>query len=474
MILNPQLITRFGRTNESWREIACRVSGVSIGDLDSVREHLSAGALIPAGQILRGAGDRRAVLYNSYVIAAEPSEDLRSLATRLTEWTALGAGLGVNVSSMVNLRAGRRLLDVVRALGRSQQCLWETGARRTATMIVADLGIEGIAEAALEIARDSTLRHLNLAVNIEDAFMTSVSTACAAPNVATLRALISSALKCGNPGFVFIDRVNHEPLFDERLIACNACAEHYLRPDEGVPLASVNLAFFATKSFNFSGIEEAVRIGVRLLDDVVDATAFPSSAAADLSQRWRRVGVGVMGLDTAFRHLGIRYDSEDAVALSQELAARISAAAATESANLAKTRGAFAAFASSRIQEKRRNVGLLSIAPTGGISSLWGVSSGIEPLFGATLAKEEIEIQVDTGSRAMELPAPDEIHWSWHVRHLAAWQNYIDGGISKTVSIPRVTDCDEVLNMLIDSWKRGAKSLSVFRSGSREAGLRAI
>jgi ribonucleoside-diphosphate reductase alpha chain len=186
----------------------------------------------------------------------------------------------------------------------------------------------------------------------------------------------------------------------------------------------------------------------------------------------RSIGVGVMGLDTALRRMGFVYDSEEAVEFSTRLASSIQESVIAASQSLASKRGPFADFGRSSVAIPRRNAGLLSIAPTGGISSLLGVSSGIEPLFGSILAKEEFSIRIDTGS-SMPLQPPEAIHWTWHLRHLAAWQPYVDGGISKTVNLPSHTQAEEILALLADAWKRDVKSVSLFCAGSRAAGVTA-
>jgi ribonucleoside-diphosphate reductase alpha chain len=207
------------------------------------------------------------------------------------------------------------------------------------------------------------------------------------------------------------------------------------------------------------------------LDDVIDASAFPSEKAATIGRSRRRIGIGVMGLDTALRRLDIAYDSEEAVALSSEIATRLNVKARAESTALALERGTFPDFYKSRLTAPLRNVGLLSIAPTGGISSLWGVSSGIEPLFGATLAKETTTISIDKGSDTLPLLPPCAIHRLWHIRHVAAWQAHVDGGISKTINLPAKINIAEIRKVLIDAWLHATKSVSIFRNGSRIGGI---
>jgi ribonucleoside-diphosphate reductase alpha chain len=473
--LNPQLVSRFSRGTESWKEVARRVSSLSRDDSEGVRELIGIGALVPAGQILRGAGDNNAVLYNSYALGPKPGETIVEVAAKVSAWTARGIGVGVNLSELVAAPGGPNLLEAVKCLGKSQHLLWEKGIRRTATMVVLNLQVPDIAGVAREISIDPTLRHLNMAVLLGDDAMTELESDSPASEDNPIFPLISAAWACGNPGFVFIDRVNRDRIFDKQLTTCNACAEQFLEPDEGVPLASLNLAAFTGPGgFDFECIEQTTRLAVRFLDDIIDATAFPSARAESMARRRRRIGLGVMGLDTALRHLGVAYDSDEAVSLSAECANCMRNAADDESRVLAVTRGEFSENPKLLSAPRRRNAGLLSIAPTGGISSLWGVSSGIEPIFGERLEKESTLIHVDIGSKSLPLSPPGAIHWRWHLRHLAAWQSRVDGGISKTVALPAEVTVPEIRRMLIEAWTRNVKSVSIFRSNCRPPGVRSL
>jgi hypothetical protein len=104
----------------------------------------------------------------------ESAEDIEAVAARLTQWTSRGIGVGLNVSALVKRPPRLTLTEVVTTLGRSQHLLWEAGCRRTATMVVVDFDVPGIADAAREVASDPTLRHLNMAVSLSDQTMSAV------------------------------------------------------------------------------------------------------------------------------------------------------------------------------------------------------------------------------------------------------------------------------------------------------------
>ncbi len=475
-VLNDQLTARFCSPSESWGELVRRVASLSNSDVRAVFEAITEARFIPGGQVLRGAGKSNSVLFNSYVAAPEPDESLQDLSRRITSWTRKGCGVGLNVTSLTRRRPNTSLSEVIESIGRSQQCLWDEGIRRTATMVNIDFGVAHIAEASRMISAASVLRHLNIAVMLPDLVLTAAARPEGSRERAELQRLADAVWTCGNPGFVFVDRVNRDhPFVDETIHACNSCAEQFLLPNEGAPLGSINLAAFVDSgTFDFRSLGEVTKTSVRFLNDVIDATSFPSAEAQTICERRRRIGLGVMGYDTALHSLGIPYGSDDAIALTREIGIHLANQASGESRTLGSVHGSFSDVAASSHAAPRRNSNLLSIAPTGGISSLLGVSSGIEPLFGAHLRKEEATVVMNLANSSREAVPPESIHWRSHLRTLVAWQDRIDGGISKTINVPETTSKSTILEIILEGWRLGAKSVSIFRKGCRPAGVQAI
>jgi ribonucleoside-diphosphate reductase alpha chain len=371
----------------------------------------------------------------------------------------MGVGVGINLMPFVSAGKGS-VLQAVFEIGRSQDALWRKGVRRTATMIVVDPYTPELPGAALAFAEQPELRHLNMSVLLPNSLLIDFE-AHRADARSRLHILLEAALATGNPGFVFIDRVNRDTR-GAALSACNACAEAYLRPDEALPLASINLAALLKEgTFDDARLADAVAAGVRLLDATIDASAYPSRECQAQVAKGRRLGLGVLGLDTALRKLGVGFDSREAVGLSAQVAQQIRAAA----------QQAAAALDEPRAKQGFVRAGLLSIAPTGGISALWGVSGGIEPTFGAVLETELTRLKIHTPDDK-SLRAPHEIEWSWHLEHLAAWQAAVDGGISKTVNLPAETNLFGAAALLLQAWHSGVKAVSFFRQGSRPSALR--
>lgn len=459
---NPKILSRFNGSNETWPSLVARVASIGERRIQAdYRQLIGDGLLVPGGQILRGAGKPGAVLYNCFVTGVAPDEDPAALAARISRWTRHGAGVGVNLDSLAaRERAnGRSICATIDAVARSQHQLWLEGITRTATMVTLSLSDPDILAASRLLTTAEHFRHLNLGVLVSDEDLRTPGP--------VLKALAEMAWVTGNPGFLFIDRVQKDHPFPDSVRACNPCAEQFLTDEEGCNLASLNLAaFISNGAFNWGAFEQAVRIAVRFLDDVVDASAFPSIMTEEMASRRRRIGLGVLGFASALHLLDIEYGSPDSVRLADEIARTLRRAAETASEDLAHARGAFL----ESTDGQRRNSHLLSIAPTGAISLLWQVSSGIEPFFGDTINKGAFTIDFGTfGARrprwGIEVPVPD------HIKVLAAWQRHVDGGISKTINMPERASVDEIESAIGDAWRQGCKGISIFRESSRPAAI---
>jgi ribonucleoside-diphosphate reductase alpha chain len=474
MAINDQLLIRYSAREESWHEIANRVSAITTQNHTDMYELIRDCLFLPAGQILRYGGLEDSLLFNSYVLALDENESLPHLATRITELTKLGAGVGINVSEII-AHTQIPLIDVVREIGNSQERLWNSGVRRTATMICVNFSTNGIEEVATILSNESCLRHCNISVNLTDEEMRSLKEQRSLEQVNYFQRIINSVWLCGNPSFVFIDNVNTHNPFYETISACNSCAEQFLMPNEGVPLGSLNLAgFIEGNIFDEKRFTTAVKLATKFLDEVIDLTKFPSAEAETICKQRRRIGLGVFGLDTALRKQGIQYDSAEAVERSKYFSRLLRNVAEVESVVIAHDIGAFADFTLSSLTKPRRNAALLSIAPTGGISSLCGVSSGIEPLFGAHLEKESVSILVDVGNEDMPIKSPFSIASYWHLQHLSAWQENIDGGISKTINLAHSTSRQNISDIIFRAWDCKVKSVALYRNESRPGAIKIL
>lgn len=440
-----------------------------------MQELIECGYFLPGGQILRGAAIEGSILYNCFVSPIGLDESASDISGRVTSWTRRGCGVGVNVSdwSASQPCASKDALEnIVRTIASSQEGLWNLGISRTATMVNVGFWDAGVVELAARLASDSVCRHVNLGVLVDDATMAAATEAYASgsaePELRQLRRLAVVAHATGNPGLVYIDQVNRVHPFAEKLEACNPCAEQYLAPSEGCNLGSINLVrFVQSGSFDWEGLRYAVPLAVRFLDSVVDASSFPSAESEHLAKRRRRIGLGFTGLGTALARLGIPYGGKEAVEVASVVARELQHSATIASIELASQIGPYPDL-HDLAAPYRRNSYLTSIAPTGAISLIWNVSSGIEPVFASSYTKGSYQVAPDNGEVGRTAL---QVHWREHLNMLSAVQREIDGGVSKTVNLPKDASVDEVLSGFTAAWQRGCKGVSFFRHDSRAGGI---
>ena len=322
------------------------------------------------------------------------------------------------------------------------------------------------------------------------------------------------AWKTGDPGIIFIDRINKDnPTPDEKIESTNPCGEQPLLSYESCNLGSINLAKMVKKTNNLPYIDESklaliVRIAVRFLDNVIDINKFPLQQIAEKTRATRKIGLGVMGFADMLIQLGIPYDSEEALDKAEKIMALISDEATKESIELAKVRGVFPAYERSiypKYNLRVRNATRTTIAPTGTLSIIAGCSGGIEPLFalvytrnildGAKMIEanpyfeeaarkggfytEELMKQLAGGAHLSDLAGvptevkkvfvtAHEISPEWHVEMQSAFQKSTNNAVSKTVNFPHEAGKDEVANVYTMAYEKGLKGITIYRDRSRE------
>lgn len=335
--------------------------------------------------------------------------------------------------------------------------------------------------------------------------------------------MAENAHATGEPGMVFIDRINDSdpvryatgddglPIAGtEDIEATNPCGEQPLGPGDACNLGSINLSHFvdgATKSFKWQELSAMITLCVRFLDDVIDANVYPFEFVARATLNNRRIGLGVMGFADSLLKLGIPYDSDEAIALGESVMKYFQEEAHGASTALAQSRGnfpnyVFSSFADSGV--KRRHATVTTIAPTGTISIIAGTSSGIEPVFAISYVRrvmggsELIEVNplfeqvarergfysdelmrkiAHTGTIAgfEEIPedvrrvfvCAHDIDYLYHVRMQAAFQRYTDNAVSKTINFPHTATVDQVKAAYLAAWDLGLKGITVYRDASR-------
>jgi ribonucleoside-diphosphate reductase alpha chain len=329
--------------------------------------------------------------------------------------------------------------------------------------------------------------------------------------------LVKNAWASAEPGVIFWDTVKRESTTEYNgmeVITTNPCSEIPLEAYGACCLGNLNLSKFVLDSFtpnariDWPTLEKALRYAVRFLDDVLDYNAdkHPLPAQREASLRSRRIGVGFTGFGDMLIKLGLKYDSDEAIAFTDKLFERIKHIVYDESTELAVEKGTFPAF--DRDQHLRsafikrldrsliekiksnglRNAALLTVPPVGSGSVLAGCSSGIEPIFSLSyvrksksLSKSEFEVSHPLVREYMEkmglshineLPktfvTAHEIEPIMRVRMQATIQKHIDHAISSTVNLAKDVSPETIGDIYFEAWKAGCKGITVYREGSRE------
>jgi ribonucleoside-diphosphate reductase alpha chain len=324
------------------------------------------------------------------------------------------------------------------------------------------------------------------------------------------------AWKTGDPGIVFMDRINRENPNPQlgTIESTNPCGEQPLLPFESCNLGSINLARMVhytdeDTEIDWERLARVTHTAVHLLDNVIDMNNYPLPEIAEMSRTTRRIGVGVMGFSDLLVQLGVRYDSEEALQIGREVMCRVQNDTYQASMELAEERGTFPSWEGSGYGPqghpilRMRNSAPTTIAPTGTISIIAGASSGIEPLFALSYVRnvmdnthlvegnpyfeavahyegfysaELMEQLAESGSlKDLDVPlwvkdvfrTSHDITPEWHVEMQAAFQLFIDNSVSKTINFSDDATKEDVANAYLLAYKTGCKGITIYRDGSK-------
>jgi len=324
--------------------------------------------------------------------------------------------------------------------------------------------------------------------------------------------IIKMAWKNGEPGIIFIDRINRDnptPAAGE-IESTNPCGEQPLLPYESCNLGSINLAnMVESGSINWGRLADTVTKSVHFLDNVIDMNSYPLKRIGDTTRSNRKVGLGVMGFADMLLKLGVRYDSDDAIQLAEKVMKYILETSQKASSELARERGTFPNYEKSTLNKPGikplRNATLTTIAPTGTLSIIANCSSGIEPVFAISYIRNILdntkfvevhpyfqEVAESKGFYSSELMSiiaqkgslkgldeiPEDIQKLfvtahdiepvWHIKMQAAFQKYTNNAVSKTVNLSHDATADDVRNIYMLAYESGCKGVTIYRDKSRE------
>jgi ribonucleoside-diphosphate reductase alpha chain len=487
---------------------------------------------LPNSPTLMNAGRPHGQLAACFVLPV--GDDLGSIFDAL-KWAALihqsGGGTGFSFSrlrpkgDLVRTTHGVASgpVSFIRVFDAATETIKQGGVRRGANMAVLRVDHPDILD-FVDAKRGPGLGNFNVSVAVTDAFMDAAANGRsfglvhprtgavvrAVPARDLFRRIAEDAWASGEPGLLFLDRVNAaNPTPDLGDIeGVNPCGEQPLLPFEACTLGSVNLSRMERGgALDRERLSGAARDGVRFLDDVLDVNAWPLPEVQAITRRNRKVGLGVMGWADLLVRLGVPYDDPRALDLAGEVMSFVAREARDESERLAAERGPFPGWGTSaparRGERPRRNATVTTIAPTGTLSVIAGCSSGIEPLFAVAYVRHALDgvelpeehpllagrlvgpgaaealAAVRDAGRARGVPGvPVDVQRLFatahdvapeaHVRMQAAFQRHVDNGVSKTVNLPADAPVGAVERAFRLAHELGLKGITVYRDGSRE------
>ena len=415
-------------------------------------------------------------------------------------------------------------VSFIGAFDAATEVVKQGGTRRGANMGILDVTHPDILKFISAKSSGSRLTNFNISVAITEAFMKCVQSGAdyslINPRTGDITGRLNAkdvfdiittlAWETGDPGIVFIDRINRDNPNPQLgyIESTNPCGEQPLLPYESCNLGSVNLARMVeytenSTTINYQRISDTVHTAVHFLDNVIDMNRYPIPEIETMSKSTRRIGVGVMGFADMLVQLGIQYDSKDALFVGSKVMQYIQNETHRASAALAEHRGSFPAWDGSIYRTPMRNSAPVTIAPTGTISIISGVSSGIEPLFALSYVRnvmdntsliennpyfkavaeyegfyspalaEELVLQGTLASQAVPDWAKDvfrvsyDIAPKWHVHMQATFQQFTDNSVSKTINFPSWAKISDVAEAYMFAYEVGCKGLTVYRDGSK-------
>ena len=511
-------------------------------DFEEIMSNLE---FVPNSPTLMNAGTEQGTLSACFVLPIEDSmQGIMKAASDMAMVQKFGGGTGFSLSKLRPKGASIKTthgiacgpIAVLKVLSGVSSMVTQGGKRDGANMAVMDVTHPDIMEFIRCKSVEGDIHNFNISVSVSANWMDAANKRLdynlinphTGEITGTLNAgevldeIITGAWRNGEPGLIFSDAVNEDNRVIESygpMIATNPCGEQPLLGNESCNLGSINLSKFVEDilfddwqdRINWRRLEHVTRLGVRFLDNVIDANEYATPGIEHMTKATRKIGLGVMGFADLLAKLKVGYDTE----LGQEIGARLMSAirewADDESKELAGLRGSFPAWEGSDYDYPMRNACRTTVAPTGTISMLADCSSGIEPHFALAWRKQNIlkeangqpqtltyineifkqdainegfysddlmtflseggslqdRTEVPSWAKEVYKTAP-EISPEAHVNMQAIFQPHVDSGISKTINFANDATIEDVKTAYLQAYSSGCKGITVYRAGSRE------
>lgn len=537
---------KYRHNNETFDQWVARVSGGN----EKVAQMILQKKFLFGGRILSNRGmstTGKKVTYSNCYVIEPPEDNIESIfdrASKLARTYSYGGGCGLDLSKLAprGARVNNTADETSGSVSFMDLYSLVTGligqnGRRGALMLSLSCEHPDLEE-FIGIKSDlDKITKANISIRITDEFMRAVENRemfklhFSRPETGEeitkevnaydlFRRICEMNNDYAEPGMLFWDRIESYSLLSNdgefQYAGVNPCAEEPLPAGGSCLLGSLNLAAFVGKdgSFKFGELQEAVQIAVTALNEVLDEglPLHPLAEQRESVRDWRQIGLGIFGLADCLIQMGITYGSDEAIDLCNQIGFVIANEAIYSSAMLAKEYGSYPKYKAEAVQwsefylenttiETRaavnefgiRNSQLLTIAPTGTLSTMLRVSGGIEPIFANSYTRkteslhghdEYYKVYTPIVERYMkqhslqdeaELPeffvTAQTLNYMNRIKMQAIWQDHIDASISSTVNVPNDFTTDEVENLYLEAWRHGLKGITMFRDGCKRAGI---
>lgn len=541
---------KYQNQGESFEEWLTRVTGGNEEMAGYIREK----KFLYGGRILSNRGlykEGRKVTYSNCYVITPPEDNIESIfdcAKKLARTYSYGGGCGIDISGLApkGARINNAAKETTGSVSFMELYSLVTGligqnGRRGALMISLDCSHPDVPD-FIELKTDlEKVTKANISLRIHKDFMEAVkndqeymlhytreTTGEVIEKKVKARGLFRKITDTNwdyaEPGALFWDRITGWSLLSNTdtftYAGVNPCAEEPLPAGGSCLLGSINLSAFVRDPFSehsyfdFDGLKACVKAAVKALNEVLDEglPLHPLEEQRESVRQWRQIGLGIMGLADALIKLGLTYGEEEAVAMCHRIGFAMADTAIAASALLAKEEGAYPMcnigqvmetpyFQANTTEKTRelvkkyglRNSQLLTIAPTGTLSTMLGISGGIEPIYAnyymrktESLHGTDVYYKVYTKivenymkqhniEEDKDLPeyfvTAMTLDYRQRINMQAAWQEHIDASISSTVNVPNSFTKEETENLYLYAYEKGLKGITIFRDGCRRVGI---